>query len=84
MSKLIAAFRSFAEAPDETINCENVPQEQHPKFRNVLGFQVVKSDLIFGRIGSPQSVEWDPLDSFENTSNATTLLRRITCSILEA
>jgi len=30
MTKLIAAFCSFAMAPNETIKCEYVPQEHHP------------------------------------------------------
>jgi len=39
---------------------------------------------MIGRSGNPQLTEWDLQDSFENTTNDTTLLRRITCYILEA
>ena len=38
---------------------------------------------MFGRSCSPQSAEWELQDSFENTSNDTTLFRRITRYILE-
>jgi hypothetical protein len=50
MAKLIAAFRRFAKAPHETINCDYVPQEHHKSLETTMVFEPSRATYCLAKV----------------------------------